>query len=100
MKSALAGLFAARAAQLVEGCTQGWALGYLSGLLIGGEVGEARALLGTDDLPLTVVGDPSLSALYRQAGDRLGLDMTLHDGDACVIAGLGRLAQFYKGVSA
>ncbi|QGN54154.1 2-dehydro-3-deoxygalactonokinase [Novosphingobium sp. Gsoil 351] len=93
LRHSLAGLFAARAAQLVDGRTHGWGLGFLSGLLIGGELGEARALIGEAATTLTVIGDPSLSALYLQAGKQLGLTMTLYDGDACVIAGLGRLAK-------
>ncbi|MFC4296329.1 2-dehydro-3-deoxygalactonokinase [Novosphingobium tardum] len=92
LRFSLAGLFAARAAQLVDGRTHGWGLGFLSGLLIGGELREARTLIGDSAATLTVIGDPSLSALYSQAGRQLGLDMTLLDGDACVIAGLNRLA--------
>ncbi|WP_423140775.1 2-dehydro-3-deoxygalactonokinase [Parablastomonas sp. CN1-191] len=96
MRHSLAGLFAARAAQLVDGRTHGWALGYLSGLLIGGELTEAQDLIGAPLSTLTVIGDPSLSALYRQAGSKLGLSMTLLDGDACAIAGLNRLARVYE----
>jgi 2-dehydro-3-deoxygalactonokinase len=96
----LAALFAARAAQLIEGRSQGWALGYLSGLLIGGEFAEARALVGRAGSHLTVIGDPSLSALYRQAGERLSLKLALLDGDACVIAGLRRLAEVHEGIAA
>jgi len=89
----LAGLFAARAQQVLGRRTHGWAMGYLSGLLIGGEIVEAQRLLSVTDGDFVVVGDPSLSALYRRAGDALGLSMTPLDGDACVLAGLGRLAR-------
>lgn len=90
--SALAGLFTARAAQLVDDRTQGWALGFLSGLLIAGEIDEARALLMNTGSRVIVIGDPSLSALYRQAGEALGLKTALLDGDACVLAGLEQIA--------
>jgi 2-dehydro-3-deoxygalactonokinase len=87
----IAGLFEARAAQLTEGKSLGWALGLLSGLLIGGELAEALAL--ADDKPgrITLVGDPGLSALYTQAAERHGLPVSHFDGDACAIAGLALL---------
>lgn len=87
----LAGLFEARAAQLVEGKSLGWALGLLSGLLIGGEFAEALALTGGRPARIALIGDPGLSALYTQAAARHDLAVTPLDGDACAIAGLGLL---------
>jgi 2-dehydro-3-deoxygalactonokinase len=87
----IAGLFEARAAQLTEGKSLGWALGLLSGLLIGGELAEALALAGGKPARITLIGDPGLSALYRQAAERHGLAVTHLDGDACAIAGLALL---------
>jgi 2-dehydro-3-deoxygalactonokinase len=87
----LAGLFEARAAQLVEGRSLGWALGLLSGLLIGGEFTEALALAGAQPQRIALIGDPGLSALYTQAAARHDLEVVPLDGDACSIAGLGLL---------
>lgn len=86
-----AGLFEARAAQLTEGRSLGWALGLLSGLLIGSEFREALALAGGAPDRLVLIGDPGLAALYTQAAARHALPATLLDGDACAIAGLARL---------
>ncbi|WP_454886741.1 2-dehydro-3-deoxygalactonokinase [Sphingomonas oryzagri] len=87
----IAGLFEARAAQLTAGKSLGWALGLLSGLLIGGEFAEALALVGDKPGRVALIGDPGLSALYRQAGEKHGLTVTHLDGDACAIAGLALL---------
>jgi 2-dehydro-3-deoxygalactonokinase len=87
----IAGLFEARAAQLTEGKSLGWALGLLSGLLIGGEFAEALALSGEAPGRVALIGDPGLSALYRQAAEKHGLTVTHLDGDACAIAGLALL---------
>ena len=88
----LAGLFEARAAQLLEGRSLGWALGLLSGLLIGGEFAEALALVGERLARIALIGDPGLAALYSQAAARQDLAISHLDGDACAIAGLGLLA--------
>ena len=88
----LAHLFETRAAQLVEGRSHGWALGFLSGLLIGSEIAEALALLGGAPGEVTLIGDPGLSGIYIQAGAVRGLSFRTMDGDACAIAGLDRLA--------
>jgi 2-dehydro-3-deoxygalactonokinase len=88
----LAHLFETRAAQLVEGRSHGWALGFLSGLLIGSEIAEALALLGHVPDTVTLIGDPGLARIYRQAGVARGLTLQTLDGDTCAIAGLDRLA--------
>lgn len=87
----LAALFEARAAQLLEGRTLGWASGLLSGLLIGAEFGEGLALL--DGVPgrLALIGDPVLSALYARAAADRDIPPEVLDGDACVLAGLALL---------
>ena len=83
----LGSLFQARSAQLRAGRTKGWALGYLSGLIIGCEVEE---MLGRDpgSGPIALIGDPTLTARYRCALDARGIAVELHDGDACALAGL------------
>ena len=87
----LAGLFEARAAQLVEARTHGWALGLLSGLLIGAEFAEAAALLGGNPATITLIGDPDLCTLYERAAEGHAIPMRRLDGDACAIAGLSLL---------
>jgi 2-dehydro-3-deoxygalactonokinase len=87
----LAGLFEARAAQFVEGRSHGWAVGMLSGLLIGAEFADALAMIDGDTGPIALVGDPALSALYAKAAARHGLAIRTLDGDACAIAGLSLL---------
>jgi 2-dehydro-3-deoxygalactonokinase len=87
----LAGLFEARAAQLIEGRSLGWALGLLSGLLVGGEIAEALALIGAVPQRIMLVGDPGLGGVYAKAAEAKGLKASALDGDACSIAGLGLL---------
>jgi len=88
----LGSLFQARSAQLRAGHTRGWALGYLSGLIIGCEVEE---MLGRhpDSGLIVLIGDPTLTARYRRALDARGIAVELHDGDACALAGLHRFEE-------
>lgn len=83
----LSQLFRARSAQLRSGKSHGWALGYLSGLLIGCEVREALQDLPTP-VAVTLVGDPALVARYARALSRHGAIITTMDGDTCALAGL------------
>jgi 2-dehydro-3-deoxygalactonokinase len=83
-------LFETRSAQLLLERTQGWARGFLSGVLIGGEVAavvRTRTIRGT----VTVIGEQELSALYRQALGFHGIETAQLEGDQCAIAGLGLL---------
>ncbi|GLI96834.1 2-dehydro-3-deoxygalactonokinase [Sphingobium sp. BS19] len=80
----LAALFEARAAQLVDGRSPDWAKGFLSGLLIGGEV-EAEA---TKDARIVLIGDPTLCERYVTALINAGCSARQVDGDAAVLAGL------------
>ncbi len=83
----LGALFSTRAMQLRSGRSHGWAVGFLSGLIIGREVAEAVAAFpATHEIAL--VGDPALAARYLPALAAHGLTATLHDGDACALAGL------------
>jgi 2-dehydro-3-deoxygalactonokinase len=80
-------LFHARSAQLRSGRTRGWALGYLSGLIIGSEVEDVLA--GTNAAhPIALIGDPQLTARYRRALDAQPNTIDTYDGDACALAGL------------
>lgn len=86
-RGVLSGLFGARAMQLRGGKTPDWALGYLSGLVIGGEIAEMRATLA-DASGVTIIGDPRLADLYTQAFAQHDIAVQRLDGDACVLAGL------------
>lgn len=86
-RGVLSGLFGARAMQLRGGKTPDWALGYLSGLVIGGEITEMRGTLGSAE-GVTIIGDPRLAERYAQAFARQNVAVRLLDGDACVLAGL------------
>jgi 2-dehydro-3-deoxygalactonokinase len=84
----LQSLFAARAMRLRSGRSGDWALGYLSGLLIGCEIAEImNTLMGADGVVL--IGDKRLSARYAQALDVRGIASRALDGDGCALAGLG-----------
>ncbi len=89
----IASLFEARAAQLTEGKSLGWALGLLSGLLIGGEIAEGLDLLTAKPERLVLVGDPGLGGIYAKAAEARGVPVTLLDGDACALAGLAVLGE-------
>ncbi len=84
----LASLFAARSMRLRAGRSADWALGYLSGLLIGCEISETRAALG-DAEEIVLIGDSRLTDRYARALEARGLASRALDGDACALAGLG-----------
>jgi len=79
-------LFTVRAASLLSGKQADWCGGYLSGLLIGSEVGGKKDLIGTQEVPL--VGSPTLCALYTQAIKQLGGSARTIDASEAILAGL------------
>ena len=83
----LTSLFAARAMRLRAGRSLDWAGGYLSGLLIGCEIAEVRAMLG-EARGITLIGDQRLCSRYALALEAQGLSARSIDGDDCVLAGL------------
>ena len=87
----LAHLFEARAAQLLEGRSVGWAEAFLSGALIAAEVREALELARGAERAV-VIGDPVLCGLYERALAEHGIAVESIDGEACVLAGFRRLA--------
>lgn len=80
-------LFAARAAQLRQGRSLGWAREFLSGLLIGTEAAEMRTAAA---LPRSValIGEPALAERYRRALHAYGVACDFVDGESCALAGL------------
>lgn len=79
-----AALFEARAARMLDGRSKDWSRGYLSGLLIGGEISAAA----TAATPVIIIGDPELAAFYEKALAVAQCATRRLDGDATVIAGL------------
>lgn len=84
----LASLFAARSMRLRAGRSADWALGYLSGLLIGAEIVEMQTLLDGGQ-KVTLIGDAGLADRYASAFAAQGVLSHRLDGDACALAGLG-----------
>ena len=85
--SLLGTMFEARAAQLRAGRTASWALGFLSGLLIGNEI-QAATNAASAATRVCLIGDPRLVLRYERALAGTGLSVNSLDGDACALAGL------------
>jgi len=83
-------LFAARSAQLLDGRSREWALGYLSGLLVGSDVRDALPLF-TVPAEVVLIGEPELNERYARALQRFGLTPSRLDGERCALAGLRSL---------
>jgi 2-dehydro-3-deoxygalactonokinase len=83
----LGSLFEARAAQLRDGRSAGWAQAFLSGLLLGNELAELHRM---DQLPaqVFVLGGAELASRYALALAEAGTAAELMEGDACALAGL------------
>jgi 2-dehydro-3-deoxygalactonokinase len=79
-------LFKVRAGALLCDRTPQWCTGFLSGLLIGAEIGAQREWIGAGDLAL--VGRADLVALYAKAIARTGRQARILEGDAAALAGL------------
>lgn len=79
-------LFTVRAAALLQDRQPDWCAGYLSGLLIGTEIGSNRHLIGNAPVPL--IGSDALCALYVQALAMIGIKGEPQDAAAVVLAGL------------
>lgn len=65
---------------------------YLSGLLTGESCASAHEIL--PDGPIHITGDGHAAKRYLRALKKLGREVLLHDGQACVIAGLQAVRQF------
>lgn len=93
-----AGLFETRTAQLLLGRSDGWARGFLSGLLIGAEI-HSILRTQTPPGPVSVIGDPALNDLYSRALAARELSANLMDGEACAVAGLRLLSTLSRGAA-
>ncbi len=85
-------LFQVRAGSLLSGRQPDWCAGYLSGLLVGTEIGSNRHLIG--DQPVPLIGSPALSALYAQVLEMAGARGEPMDATAIVLAGLKAARSF------
>lgn len=82
-------LFSARARVVGDGRPAEETSSYLSGLLIGAELAGAPRLLGAGDLPIALLGDPTLCAIYQRAFAARGTPVaSIDDGEAAAVAGL------------
>jgi 2-dehydro-3-deoxygalactonokinase len=79
-------LFQVRAGSLLSGRTPDWCAGFLSGLLIGTEIGSNRHLIGTEPVPL--IGSAALCALYADVLAKTGATGIPVDATDVVLAGL------------
>ena len=78
--------FRTRAAALLSGKGPDWCSGYLSGLLVGTEIGGHRDWLGRDAVPL--IGSARFARLYGAALTKLGMKSVPIDAADATIAGL------------
>ena len=79
-------VFRTRAAALLAGRGADWCSGYLSGLLVGAEIGGHRDWLGT--VPVPLIGSARFGRLYGAGLALLGLAGEPVDAAAATIAGL------------
>jgi len=79
-------LFKVRAGALLSGRSPAWCAGFLSGLLIGAEVGGQRDWIGSAEIPL--IGSVGLCSLYKGALEKLGARARIIDATDATLAGL------------
>lgn len=89
--AASSGLFALRAASLLQGLAPPQAAGRLSGLLIGAELAAARAFWQA--APVALIGAPRLTRLYATLLLAAGARACHKDGGTAVLAGLAAARQ-------
>ncbi len=78
--------FRTRAAALLSGKGADWCSGYLSGLLVGTEIGGHRDWLGGNDVPL--IGSARFGRLYGAALQNIGIKSFAIDAAEVTLAGL------------
>jgi 2-dehydro-3-deoxygalactonokinase len=79
-------LFKVRAGALLSGRSPAWCAGFLSGLLIGAEIGGQRDWIGSAEIPL--IGSVGLCSLYQGALEKLGAKSRIVDATDATLAGL------------
>lgn len=81
-------LFKVRAGALLSGRQPDWSAGFLSGLLIGAEIGGQRDWIDSSAGDVPLVGSPSLCGLYKQGLALLGVASHIVDATDATLAGL------------
>jgi 2-dehydro-3-deoxygalactonokinase len=81
-------LFKVRAGSLLSGRQPDWSAGFLSGLLIGAEIGGQRDWIGGEAGDIPLVGSPGLCALYQRGLAQLGVASHVVDATDATLAGL------------
>ena len=82
-------LFTVRSLQLTSALEKDQAPAFLSGLMIGDDILGAQHLFAAErETPVTLIGDPALTALYAQALSALGTTANVIDGEAAAVCGL------------
>jgi 2-dehydro-3-deoxygalactonokinase len=79
-------LFRTRAASLLSQKGADWCAGYLSGLLVGAEIGGKRDWI--EDAPIPLIGSARLCRLYAAALARIGAHSETIDATTATLAGL------------
>jgi 2-dehydro-3-deoxygalactonokinase len=79
-------LFKVRASALLSGRSPAWCAGFLSGLLIGAEIGGQRDWIGSAEIPL--IGSVGLCSLYQGALAQVGARSRIVDATDATLAGL------------
>lgn len=82
-------IFSTRSLVVTGAMAAGEAASYLSGLIVGADVG---AMLGHHRVPqVLLICSPALAALYTRALDAYGVEASVIDGDGAAVAGLVQL---------
>jgi 2-dehydro-3-deoxygalactonokinase len=79
-------LFKVRAASLLSARSPDWCAGFLSGILIGSEIGAQRDWIGAGEV--AIVGDAGLAALYLKGVSAIGGRSRIVDGTDATLTGL------------
>jgi len=79
-------LFKVRAGSLLSGRKPDWCAGFLSGLLIGCEIGGQRDWIGTTEIP--IVGGIALAEVYAKGLAMIGAKSRIVDATEATLAGL------------
>jgi 2-dehydro-3-deoxygalactonokinase len=80
-------LFRTRAAALLSGKSPDWCSGYLSGLLVGSEIGGHRDWIDPGT-PVPLIGSARLCRLYGAALTKIGARSEAIDATEATVAGL------------
>jgi len=85
-------LFRVRPRSLLSAKSAPWCSGFLSGLLIGAEIGGQREWAAGGEIPL--IGSAALCALYAKGFDRLGIATRVIDATDATLTGLKTARKF------